>query len=337
MESLLVKYHAARQALAEAHRVDEVKEIRDKAIAMQVYAQQARDTELIEHATEIRLRAEIRAGELLNEMARHGQRDNGKGNRNPALKSQCATPKLADLGVTKSQSSRWQQKAALPPDKQEEMIARAKKTAIAAVATDRAAKAERRAEREVELAARIVALPAKRYGVILADPPWRFEPYSRDTGMDRAADNHYPTMTLDSIKALEIPAARDAVLFLWATVPMLREALDVMETWGFPYRSHFVWVKDRPGTGYWARNQHELLLVGVRGEIPAPAPGQQYPTVVAAPLQRHSAKPLCVRAMIEAMFPSLPRIELFARESAAGWDAWGNEAMDAATPMSAGF
>jgi N6-adenosine-specific RNA methylase IME4 len=99
--------------------------------------------------------------------------------------------------------------------------------------------------REAELGERQRALPEKRYGVILANPPWRFEPYSRITGIDRAAENHYPTSALEEIKALAVPsiAAPDCVLFLWATVPMLPKALDVMATWGFAYRSGFAWAK----------------------------------------------------------------------------------------------
>jgi hypothetical protein len=90
-----------------------------------------------------------------------------------------------------------------------------------------------RGEREARLGARQCALPLRRYGVILADPEWRFEPYSRETGMDRSADNHYPTSSLDAIKARDVPsiAADDSVLFLWATVPMLPQALEVMAAW----------------------------------------------------------------------------------------------------------
>jgi len=187
-------------------------------------------------------------------------------------------------------------------------------------------KKQMRAEKEKKLAVEQISLPTKKYGVIYADPPWRFQPYSAVTGMDRAADNHYPTMDLPAIMALDVPSADDAVLFLWATVPMLVEALDVMKAWGFTYKSNFVWVKDRLGTGYWARNRHELLLIGVKGKIPAPAPGEQFGSVIEAPLAAHSAKPFKAREMIEEMFPTLPRLEMFARERFEGWDCWGNEA-----------
>jgi len=206
-------------------------------------------------------------------------------------------------------------------------LAADEKIRAAAAATERQGdKAQRRADREVALGAKQLALPLKRYGVVYADPPWSFKPYSVETGMDRAADNHYPTMDTAAIRALEVPAADDAVLFLWATSPMLLEALEVLLAWGFVYKSHFVWEKDKIGTGYWNRNKHELLLVGTRGSIPAPAPGEQYESLIKAPRGAHSAKPFTFREMIEEMFPTLPRIELFARERFEGWDAWGNEA-----------
>ena len=193
-----------------------------------------------------------------------------------------------------------------------------------------AEKRERRARREAELGERQRALPDKRYEVMLADPPWRFEPYSRTTGMDRAADNHYPTSALEEIKALAVAsiAAPDCVLFLWATVPMLPQAHEVMPAWGFAYKSNLVWVKDRVGTGYWSRNKHELLLIGTRGHVPAPAPGTQWPSAIEAPVRRHSEKPAVFYEIIEGYFPTLPKIELHARgdEARPGWDVWGPEA-----------
>ena len=212
------------------------------------------------------------------------------------------------------------------------------------------AKKARRAEREAELADRQIALPDRKFGVIYADPEWRFEPRSRETGMDRSADNHYPTSELEDIKARDVAsiAADDCVLFLWATMPMLPQAIEVLAAWGFAYKSHCIWRKaelagaepmnaakrDRGGysgslqlgTGYWFRCGHELLLVGTRGKVVAPAQGDQFPSVIDAPAKRHSEKPERFAELIEAYFPNLPKIELNRRgKPREGWSAWGNE------------
>lgn len=184
---------------------------------------------------------------------------------------------------------------------------------------------------EMRLADKQRALPTEQYGVVYADPAWRFQPYSRETGLDRAADNHYPTQTTDEIIKLPVGtlAASDAVLFLWATAPMLCDALRVMRFWGFEYKTHFVWDKLLTGTGYWSRNRHELLLIGTRGGIPAPAPGTQWESIIAAPAGRHSEKPDRAYELIEDYYPNLPRIELNARRRRDGWTAWGLEAPEA--------
>ena len=199
------------------------------------------------------------------------------------------------------------------------------------------AKQTKRAETERRLGEKVRALPNRLYNVILADPPWRFEPYSRETGLDRAADNHYPTQDLGDIKGLPVGtlAAPDCVLFLWATSPMLPEALAVMRFWGFDYKSHIVWRKAAShkaglvlGTGYWFRSAHEILLVGTKGDVPAPAPGTQWASIADAEPRKHSQKPDWAHEMIEAYFPNLNKIELNARAGRKGWDSWGNEAPD---------
>jgi N6-adenosine-specific RNA methylase IME4 len=211
--------------------------------------------------------------------------------------------------------------AELPVDTQREIVAH--------VRPDTAVKKVARALKEVALATKTITASTRGvdpvFGVVYADPPWRFEVRS-ENGLDRSADNHYPTMSLDEIRSLKVPAAADAVLFLWATVPMLPEALDVMTAWGFSYKSHIAWVKDRTGTGYWARNRHELLLIGTKGEIPAPALGDQPASVIEAPLGKHSAKPACFAELIERLFPMTPKVELFCRLPREGWVALGNEA-----------
>jgi N6-adenosine-specific RNA methylase IME4 len=200
-------------------------------------------------------------------------------------------------------------------------------------------KQEKRQQREAALgekqAAGNLALPQKRYGVILADPEWRFEPWSRETGLDRSPDNHYPTSFTEVIAARPVKdiAADDCVLFLWATVPMLPHALAVMAAWGFDYRSHVIWEKQRSdgdnaakpalGTGYWFRNVHEILLLGIKGHVPAPSPGSQWYSIIEALVGAHSAKPERFYLLIEEYFPTLPKIELNARRARPGWDAWG--------------
>lgn len=193
-------------------------------------------------------------------------------------------------------------------------------------------KAEKRAAKERKLGGVQLKLPDGKFGVILADPEWKFETWS-ERGMDRAADNHYPTSPTAIIASREVAsiAADDCILFLWATAPMLRDALIVMEAWGFDYKSHVVWFKDKFGTGYWFRNCHELLLVGTKGNIPAPAMGHQSQSVLQAPVGKHSAKPEIFLDMIEEYFPTLPKIELNRRGPARpGWSAWGNETGEAA-------
>lgn len=174
---------------------------------------------------------------------------------------------------------------------------------------------------------------ARRYPVIYADPPWRFKTYS-DLGKEKSPENHYPTMTSEELLKLPIDtlAAEAAALCLWATVGHLGDALALMTHWGFAYRSHVIWRKTNAdgsqhrGTGYWFVNVHELLLIGIRGDMPAPLPGTQEESVISAPVGRHSEKPARFRDLIERYFPAVGKIELFARPPLpAGWDCWGNE------------
>ena len=177
------------------------------------------------------------------------------------------------------------------------------------------------------------ALPRQRFDIIYADPPWDYKGQlqhagagSSDTG---GAQRHYPTATLDDLKRLDVPsiAAENALLFMWATNPHLDQAIDLGKAWGFSWATvAFVWDKMRVNPGFYTMSQCELCLVFKRGRIPTPRGARNIRQLVSAKRGPHSAKPPEVRRRIEAMFPDLRRIELFARTQAAGWDVWGLEA-----------
>ncbi len=183
----------------------------------------------------------------------------------------------------------------------------------------------KRAERNARLAEKAKPLAGPtRYPILYADPPWRYE-YA--PSKSRAVENQYPTLSTEEVCALPVAdlATEDAVLFLWATSPKLEEAFSVIRAWGFGYRTCAVWDKQKTGMGYYFRQNHELLLVATRGSPPAPPPEARAGSVVAAPRRAHSEKPETFYGLIEAMYPDLPRIELFARRERAGWARWGNE------------
>jgi N6-adenosine-specific RNA methylase IME4 len=165
-------------------------------------------------------------------------------------------------------------------------------------------------------------LPRGRYELIYADPPWQLgNPSSK-----YAPESYYPTLPLEEIKALAVPAAEQAVLFLWAVNALLPQALEVIAAWGFEYKTNFVWVKDWIGLGVWGRYRHELLLVARKGDFPPPTGPDRIDSVIEAARGRHSAKPACVYELLERMYPKASKLELFCRcRPRPGWSAWGNE------------
>lgn len=164
----------------------------------------------------------------------------------------------------------------------------------------------------------------KTYDVIYADPAWKFKTYSAK-GMSRSADNHHDTMTVDEIAALDVPAGPHCVLFLWATAPMLLEALHTMKSWGFTYKTQMAWDKRVQATGYYVRNVHEPLLIGTIGKPKLPLPQNRPESLLIERKRQHSRKPECSYRVIEQMYPDASRLEMFSRCHRAGWDAWGNE------------
>ena len=217
--------------------------------------------------------------------------------------------------------------AALDPAEQDKLLKEAEEKNLTRCEVRKAARDLKTIKRDAE------PLPTNKYRVIYADPPWKYSDERNLDGYDsNAASNSYPTMSLDEICALPITdlAVKDSVLFLWATAPMLVDALTVMDEWGFEYKTHIVWDKVKPGMGglgHYHNTNHELLLIGVRGSyLPN---GEKFDSVqVVEKLKRHSEKPEHFRTLIDSMYTSGIRIELFRRgDSPDGWAVWGNEAI----------
>lgn len=168
-------------------------------------------------------------------------------------------------------------------------------------------------------------LPDGPFDVIYADPPWSYHNGSVPNG---GVDHHYDTMDLDAIKTLDVPAADDAVLYLWTTVTHAEEAFDVLGAWGFEYKTQAVWDKRSVGVGYWMRGQHELLYIGVRGDVSPPDADARRSSVFTADRGAHSSKPEAVRTHIEKAHPDARKLEMFARDGKVGWELWGDETPD---------
>lgn len=353
MSVALTRYDAACKALAEAVSVDEVKDIRDKAVAMAAYARQAKNHDMEADAVALRMRATRRLDQLrqaqketvgLNQGAVPGK----TGLRgNPVLDPR---PTLASQGIDKNLAHQARTLGALSDEKFETVVADAR---------DKVARAARNAVREAEIeqeretyAARVeqggsvdhleaLIAAGKTFGVICPDFPWEFTTYS-SKGKQRSAERYYDTWPLERIKAFArdfIPrlAAKDCALLLWSVWPAHPGALEVIKACGFEFKTAgFLWVKTEKdakvitfegdglhwGMGYHTRSNTEACLLATRGSPQRLS--KDVHQVVIAPVGEHSEKPDEVYRRIERLYPG-PYLELFARKPREHWATWGDE------------
>jgi N6-adenosine-specific RNA methylase IME4 len=180
----------------------------------------------------------------------------------------------------------------------------------------------------------IRSLQRKDYGTILADPPWQFQNRTGKVAPEHKRLSRYQTLTLQEIKEIPvaISAAEKSHLYLWVPNALLKEGLDVMEAWGFTYKTNLIWHKirkdgepDGRGVGFYFRNTTEIVLFGIRGKLRTLSPGRSQVNIIKTRKREHSRKPDELYDLIERCSPG-PYLELFARGSRQGWDQWGNEA-----------
>lgn len=174
---------------------------------------------------------------------------------------------------------------------------------------------------------------SERFGTILIDPPWRFSNRTGKVAPEHKRLRRYHTMTFDEIAALPVAALAQARshLYLWCPNALLYEALVLMKSWDFTYKTNLVWLKTRKdgkpdgrGVGFYFRNVTELLLFGVKGHLRTHDAGRRQVNLIASRKREHSRKPYEVYELIAACSPG-PYLELFAREQVPGWTQWGDE------------
>ena len=178
----------------------------------------------------------------------------------------------------------------------------------------------------------MIPFPDKKYQVIYADPPWKYGCWYKSEKVKRNAADHYDVMSLAELKQCKIPAEDNSVCLMWVTYPCLKEGIELLEAWGFTYKTvAFTWAKKNKksnsfffGLGNYTRANAEIVLLGTKGRG-LPRISRSVRQICDAKIREHSRKPDEIRERIIELFGNVSRIELFARQRTPGWDVWGNE------------
>lgn len=325
----------------------EIRAIDKVGLAEDVRRQKLEEAQAISEAV---LDAEVRIGELMAQIPKATAFNNKSGlaktqkgsaeqlgitEEKPVTKSEI----IKQAGFTEMQAKRFQTLAAHPEIvEQAKVKARADGDIVSRAAVLNMVKSET-AEKKKQ--ARAEAIQAqidkprstgfvdiyntdKKYRVVYADPPWSYGDKQNIDGLG-GAEKHYTTMPLKEICEIPVPTQDNAVLFIWVTSPMLEDVFAVIKAWGFKYKTSFVWDKVAHNMGHYNSVRHELLLIATKGSC-TPDVKKLYDSVVSIERSEHSKKPSQFREMIDVLYPTGDRIELFAREASDGWDVWGNMA-----------
>lgn len=325
------RYDAACRAVAEAKSFDEIKDIRDKSVAMAAYARQAKNRELETDAAEIRMRAERRIGELMLTQKESVGVNRGAATR--VIEKPASPPSLSDAGIDKNLANRARKMAAIPQARFEGMLGEWRErieqeneraTSDILKEGERSQRIQGReeyisAQREA-IAAGTAKLPDGVFEVVVMDPPWN---YGREYDPDGSrVANPYPEMTQAQLLEMDPPFADDCALFLWTTHQFIWDAKALLDSWGFFYKATLVWDKEKIGMGAWLRMQCEFCLIGIKGK---PIwDNTTWRDVIREPRREHSRKPDIFYQMVEDITVGR-RLDYFSRGQRQGWEAFGND------------
>lgn len=318
---LLQAFSEARDLIARSEDLDELREIRDRAIAWQQYMRaKGYGKHFADKGTEIRLRSERRMGALIPEQVRPG------GDRKSS--SRAESLKLSDLGVDHNQSHRWQKLAAVPEKVFEEYVKDVADDPEAEM-TSAGLRLHAARQRTPDPVSEPVPLPCGKFSCIVADPPWSMRLIEREQRPDQGRHVAYPTMEIDEIAKLPVAelAADDCHLYLWVTHRFLPAGLQLLEEWGFAYQCVMTWRKNVGFTPFSWMYDTEHVLFARRGNLKMTQLGLRLS--FEAPVAGHSVKPDVFYERVIAASPG-PRLEMFARRQRDGFTAWGNEVSNAA-------
>jgi N6-adenosine-specific RNA methylase IME4 len=324
-----------RRLLAEAKTLDDVRLIRDQAEAIRCFLRKRNDgLETLNDATDLVIRAERKGGEILR-AAPKNPGSKGIGSRVRSQNGIALPPSFQKQGLTNKDAFRWQAIADIPLDEFEAHIADIKRantrlTMSGAIRLANHIKTRQEAEAfeppagggTIFRSLQHIIDRGELFATIYADPPWRYG----NQGTRAATDDHYVTMTPEQICAEPVGnvVQDNAHLHLWTTNAFLRAAFDVIDAWGFTYKSCYIWVKPQMGIGNYWRVSHEFLLFGIRGKAPFRARDElswgQFDR------GEHSAKPDQIRQLVEKVSPG-PYLEMYGREAPglSAWAVYGNQ------------
>ena len=320
----------------------EIRAIDKVGLAEEVRKQKLQEAQAISEAV---LDAEVKIGELMRAVPKvsGGDRKSDKFKNDTAVgfenkeKPVTKTEVIKQAGFTPKQVERFQTLAA-HPDIVEQAKAEARENddivsrSLVLNMVKEKKKEEQRAARDNAISEQIekpktsrhvdIYSTDKKYRVVYADPPWSYND-KQNTSMLGGAEKHYPTMSIDELCKIPVPADNNAVLFIWVTSPMLEDCFKVINAWGFKYKSSFVWDKISHNMGHYNSVRHEFLLICTKGSC-TPDVQRLYDSVISVERSEHSRKPEKFREIIDTIYPAGERLEMFARTETKGWDVWGN-------------